>query len=635
MNYLKRLGKISLLAILSCYLLICCCPLRATAQADSIPAAHKKRWFSSFTRYVDSMMNRRFRDSVLKDISRHNDPPPVADDGRMTRSEQGFLPHNGRTVRRIHFRKVKVFGPRNINDTAFTTSMKLIHLANKLHFDSQEWAIRQMLFFRENDTVNAYAFADNERYLRNRPFLQDARIVTLETASQDTVDVLVITKDVFEYGFDLRELAPSGVGARISNDNLFGAAQGVQFGFRWKSSYSRPWGTEARYTKYNLLGSFIDVSVGYTHLNTNSQLDTGVYEGSYYIKLDRPLYRSSAKITGGLSLARNFSIRVWGEPDSLWRNYAYKLVDVWSGWNFRNRFGSDGHFDNKPNVALLFRYSNIAFDEKPNQEKYVNDPLYNDRHYYLGQLAVFKQDFFKSHRFFGFGRTEDIPYGYSAALSVGRENWMDRRRLYTGIEGQKYWPTLHNGLLSVNVGVGGFWQGSTSEDLVIHTNVSYFSRLMQMGKKWNWREFVYIDYLGTPNNYFYRPLSLNRDFGYGFWGWRRTKINGYHRLLVRSESVLYSPWKVYGFKFNFVGTVEAGQVSYQNHYLLKNPVYTGLGLAVRIKNENLSLNTLQLSAAYYPRKTEGIGNLFFEITTIVDFRFDIYGLKAPAFLRFQ
>ncbi len=179
--------------------------------------------------------------------------------------------------------------------------MKLIHLANKLHFDSQEWVIRQMLFFRPNDTVNAYAFAENERYLRNRPFIQDARIITLETASQDTVDVLVITKDVFEYSFDLRELAPSGVGAKISNDNLFGAAQGVQFGFRWKSSYSRPWGTEARYTKYNLLGSFVDVTVGYTHLNTNSQLDTGVYEGSYYIRMERPLYRSSAKITGGLS----------------------------------------------------------------------------------------------------------------------------------------------------------------------------------------------------------------------------------------------------------------------------------------------------------------------------------------------
>ncbi len=222
-------------------------------------------------------------------------------------------------------------------------------------------------------------------------------------------------------------------------------------------------------------------------------------------------------------------------------------------------------------------------------------------------------------------------------MSVGRENWDDRRRLYTGIEGQKYWPTLHNGLLSVNVGVGGFWQGSTSEDLVIHSNVSYYSRLMDMGKKrkWFWREFIYLDYLGSPNNFFYRPLSLNRDFGYGFWGWRRTKINGYHRLLARSESVLYSPWKVYGFKFNFVGTLEAGQVSYQNHYLLKNPIYTGLGLAVRVKNENLSLNTLQLSAAYYPRKTPGVGNLFFEITTIVDFRFDIYGLKAPSFLRFQ
>ncbi|WP_346316052.1 hypothetical protein [Chitinophaga sp. YIM B06452] len=629
---LKGLGKITVLVTLSCYLILCCLPQCALAQKkDTIPA-QGKRWFSKLNTYVDSLKSRRYRDSVLSRISRHNDPPPSTDDSSMTRSEQGFLPYSGKAIRRIHYRKVATFGPRNINDTTFSTSMRLIHIANRLHFDSQEWVIRQNLFFREKDTINAYELADNERYLRNRPFIQDARIHAIQTVWPDSVDILVVTKDVFEYGVDLRKLTPTSVAAKVSNNNLFGAGQGAQVGFRWDKDYSRPWGTEAQYTKYNLLGSFMDVTIGYSELNPGMPLDTGVYEGSYYLRLERPLYRTSAKIAGGLTLAKNYSVNIWSYPDTVYRDYMYKLFDGWIGYNFRNRFGNDGHFDNKFNMALLFRYSNIAFDKRPDQEMYKDDPIYNNRHYYLGQFKLFKQDFFKAHHFFGFGRTEDIPYGYNASLSMGWENWVGRKRFYTGLEGQKFWHTRRNGLLSLAAGISSFWQAGVSEDMVIHANASYYSRLMSVGRKSAIRQFVTLDYLGNPNNYFYRPLNINME--QGIWGFKRSVINGFHRLVARSETVYYSPWKIYGFKFNFFGSIEAAQLSHEKSYLVENPVYTGFGLGVRIRNENLSLNTLKAGVYYYPKTPDRVPGLYFELTTVTDLRFDIYGLKAPSFLSF-
>lgn len=550
----------------------------------------------------------------------------------MIRSEQSFLPHVGKTIRHVSYRRVKVFGPGNINDTTFTTSMKLIHLANRLHFDSEEWLIRQSLFFREQDTLNAYELADNERYLRSRPFIQDARIVVTETGSPDSVDITVVTKDVFEYGADLSELSAKSVSARMFNNNLFGAGQGVMFGFRWNNAFSRPWGTEARYSKYNILGTFIDASIGYTTLNNQMPLDSGVYEGSYYLQVDRPLFRNSTKFAGGLGISSNYSINVYGMPDSTFRDYGYKVIDVWTGYNFRNRYGKDGRFDNRPNLALLFRYYNLLFENRPKQEIYVRDPIYNDHHYYLGQFLVFKQDYFKAHQFFGFGRTEDIPYGYSAALSAGWENWTGRKRFYTGIEAQKYWHTHLNGILSIGAGVGSFWQQWVSEDMVIRANASYYSKLMRLWKG-HWRQFVTIDYLGNPNNYFYRPLNINME--YGLWGFKQTKISGYHRLNLRSETVFYSPLKIYGFKFNFFGSIQASQVSWKESYLLENPVYTGYGLGVRVKNENLPLNTFKLGAYYYPDVPPGMRNFYFEVTTIVDFRFDVFAMKAPSFLLFR
>lgn len=628
---MKQAEKISIaIALISCYLTLFAAP-QACAQSDTIPR-QGKRWFKKFNAYVDSLKNRRFRDSVLFKLSRHNDPPPSIDDSSMIRSEQGFLPYTGKVIRHVYYRKIKVFGPRNINDTTFTTSMKLIHFANRLHFDSEEWVIRQALFFRNKDTVNAYELADNERYLRNRPFIQDARIRVLETPYSDSVDIQVVTKDIFEYGADLSELSPTAAALRVSNTNLFGAGQALMAGFRWNNSWSRQLGTEARYTKYNLMGTFMDVSLGYTTLNNQQPMDTGVYEGSYYLQITRPLYRNSAKVAGGLSIAKNFSINVLGPPrDSLYRDYAYKALDVWGGYSFRNRYTKDGHFDDRPNLALLFRYYNLHFDKKPDQEIYIKDPIYNDRHYYLGQFLIFKQDFFKSRQFFGFGRTEDIPYGYSAGLSAGWENWTGRKRFYTGLEAEKYWHTKFNGLLSAAIGVSSFWQRNVSEDAVIHANVSYYSKLMRL-RSWQWRQFTSVDYLGNPNNYFYKPLGINLENG--IWGFRHTRINGYHRLNVRSESVFYSNWKVYGFKFNWFASIEASQLSHKENFLLKNPVYTGFGLGLRIRNENLNLNTLKLASYFYPNPPPGARRLFLEVTTVVDFRFDIFAMRAPSFLRF-
>ena len=209
---------------------------------------------------------------------------------------------------------------------------------------------------------------------------------------------------------------------------------------------------------------------------------------------------------------------------------------------------------------------------------------------------------------------------------------MDRKRLYTAFEVQKYWLTRLQGLLSVNVGLGSFWQDNVSEDMVIHANASYYSKLMRFWKG-HWRLFLSGDYLGNPNNYFYKPLNVNMEAG--IWGFRRTLVNGYHRLNLRTESIFYSPWKVYGFKFNFFASVEASQLSEQKQYLVENPVYTGIGLGVRVRNENLALNTLKLAGYYYPRSPRPMGPFYFEITTVVDFRFDIYGMRAPSFLQFR
>lgn len=579
----------------------------------------------------DSLRNKQYRDSLIRKVTRQNVPEPIPDSS-IIKSEQYFKPFAGKVIRDIYYRKVNVFGPSNIKDTSFSTSMRLVHLANRLHYSSEEWVIRQSLFFRQHDTINPYEMSDNERYLRNRPFIQDARLYIINTgASPDSVDLLVVTKDVFEYGIDVSEVSTSAVRNSISNNNVFGAGQGLRVGLSWRSNNNPPWGSELRYTKYNLLGSFMDISAGYTLLNNYTPLDTGIYEGAYYLSANRPLYKEGASWVGGLNLSSNQSINIFNKPDTLYRDYRYGVIDIWGGYNFlkQDKRDPDSH---SPNMAVLVRHYNQIFTKRPSQEIYKLDPVYNNHRYYLAQVIAYRQEFFKTDHFFGYGRTEDIPLGYNTSFTSGWETWKGRTRGYAGLEGEKFWVTRGKGIFYTIAGVSTFFQNGMSEDAVIHLRLEYYSRLLnfRLGK---FRQFFYFDYLGNPNNYFYRPLGINYDAG--VWGFRDTKLTGYQRLNVRSETVYYSPLKVFGFKFNFFTSIQASQLTVNSNNLFKNPIYSGFGIGCRIRNENLPLNTLKFSANYYPNAPFPTKPLYFEATTTVDFRFNIFAIRAPAFLQFR
>jgi hypothetical protein len=359
-------------------------------------------------------------------------------------------------------------------------------------------------------------------------------------------------------------------------------------------------------------------------------LDSGVYEGAYYISLNRPLYRNAANWVGGIDLSRHYSINNFGRTDTFYRDYRYQVIDVWGGYNFLKQDDRNG--SRRPNLAFLVRHNNLFFTEPPKQEMFKLNPVYNDRRFYLAEAIVFKQDFFKAHQFFGFGRTEDIPLGYSASISAGWQSWNHRRRAYTGLEAQKFWTTRLQGIINANVGISTFWLDNVAEDPVIHVKVEYYSRLFKIRKD-VFRQFTSIDYLGNVNPYLYRPLDANNENG--VWGYRGTLMNGYQRLNLRSETVYYSPLKILGFKFNFFTSVQASQLTSNNNNIFKNPIYTGIGFGFRVKNENLAINTIKVSGNYYPNPPAPVKPFFLEITTIIDFRFDIYALRAPAFLNFR
>jgi hypothetical protein len=290
-------------------------------SSDTVPQNKTPKKRSSITRYLNIITDQQQRDSLFSKLSRTNAPIPVMSDSAIWKNrEHSFDVYGGKQIRYVYYNQLKVFGT-TIEDTSVVQS-KLVRFANKLHYNTRTWVIKQSLFFREGDTVNAYKLVDNERYLRRLPFIQDARIYVINSyENNDSIDIVVLTKDVFEYGGSLSSLNGTKVAANIYNTNLLGAGQRVGLGFSWDNQYSPQWRTGANYTKYNLGGSFADVSFGYTMLNDKPDVDTGQYENSAYLNINRPLYSTWATLTGGLTLSTNKSVNIFSLPDSQYRNY--------------------------------------------------------------------------------------------------------------------------------------------------------------------------------------------------------------------------------------------------------------------------------------------------------------------------
>ena len=219
--------------------------IAASAQADSLKA-----------RIRDSKISQRVIDNFTRD----------QDTTTNTKSESPFMRYDGKIIRRIVIQHIGF--EKSIYDTARTFRNRVIKVANSLHTTTRESVIRDNLFIRENKPLNPYKVADNERYLRDLDFILDSKIVVRSVKGKpDSVDVFVITRDVFSL---------SGIGSAKSWDeftaglyeaNLLGMGQRVQVDAAFEGGRTPFTGFRVLYRKSSIGGTLINGTVGFTQID--------------------------------------------------------------------------------------------------------------------------------------------------------------------------------------------------------------------------------------------------------------------------------------------------------------------------------------------------------------------------------
>jgi hypothetical protein len=242
--------------------------------------------------------------------------------------------------------------------------------------------------------------------------------------------------------------------------------------------------------------------------------------------------------------------------------------------------------------------------------RYTNNNVFDhpiilpDSYHYLQQYRMFLgsasfsvQKFYKANLIYGYGRTEDIPHGGLFNVTLGKEINEFKKRTYFGTSFSIGESIKNLGYLFGSAGFSAFFNQGRTEQGMLLLRINLASNLSFLGK-YRMRNFVIADYTRGFDRYTDEYLVFN--CADGFSGFGNDSVGGTQRLSIGLESVLFSPVDFYGFRFALFGFANLGFLFGTNEFVGSGDLLSAIGLGIRIRNDNLVLNTLQVRFAFYP-----------------------------------
>src|ERR1700754_1628676 len=562
-----------------------------------------------------------FRNSITK-----GRPDSIAIAAALnTKSESPFKPYEGKVIRHIFIRGYGF--EQTFTDTARRLQYFGTKVLNRLHRKTRDWVIRNNLFIKENTPVNAYKLADNERVIRNLNFIQDARILVTFVPETDSVDLVVVVKDLFTIGGAIGSLGypPFSIRGNVSEANFLGMGQRIQGGVNFEQNRDPNFGPQLLYSKNNIGGSFVNATASYTKINGDLYPGTPD-ETAWFVRLDRPLYAPYAHLAGGFYIGHFENFNVYHNVDSVFYKYSYHTHDGWIGWNLGSeRFLSNTSVRDRKFVAV--RYFRNDFDSVPKQIGKDNFNFrFNSREAALASFTFFRQDFYKTNYIYGFGTTEDIPKGYNVAFTGGWYKQLYLTRPYVGVDANEFVVTKRGAFVQFFLRSGTFVRKGKIEDASTLIGASYYSPLFVFNAV-KIRQYINFSYTRQFNRLGIDPLTLNNVFGLRYFSGDSTF--GSQRMTLHSETTFFLNYKFLGFKFAPFAFGDLSFLTPEKGTFDKSSLYHGIGAGIRARNENLVFNTIELRMVYFPRKTMQNNSFKIMFSTGIQFRYNNTYVRQP------
>jgi len=593
-------------------------------------ANYKKR--KDYENYVNNRYVRRLWDEIyLENPERFVD----YDTTFLIKSENPYAAYEGKIIRNIYIKKEKVFS-EDVVDTVYVKKVLWIEkVSESLHEKTKTFVIRDNLFIKHDSVVDQNRLADNERLLRTLPYMHDARIFVKKVRhSKDSVDIEVLVQDLWSIG---GSFVPNDVNYyqwKLYDENFLGMGQSLTYKGQYRSTLAIPLASEITYMKNNVLGTFINPYFRYSELNGGVRLgrqdETSITVGAL-----RPIYMPTARLAGGYFYSNNWSINTRGDVDTSFYSYKYNVHDIWGGITFSGfkTTGDDYDIISRQNRSRLFlsaRYFNCQFERQPNQEIALRSPQYNNSNFSLGQATYFRYDYYKTRYIYGFGRTEDIPYGYSYIINSGVQETLSSLRYYIGVATFNSWKTKQGDFFFLDLRTSAFYNNTNHvQDLFVKGEGTFMTKIHKIGR-WKSRYYVTLNYAKIIKPQFNSGLNIN-DLN-GLQQFYAPSLLGYQTSSFSVMTNMFPRFRLFGFRFAFVLLAQVAQVGTETEFLYNNKLYSGFAAGFRTKNENLVFDELDLRFYFFPNAPEEVSTFKIVTSTTPRLRINLRGIDAPSII---
>jgi hypothetical protein len=363
-------------------------------------------------------------------------------------------------IDKIEIVRKDIFDTTKVEDRHFLGSV-----VNGLHVLTREEVVRRELLFIEGDVLDETVLQESARNLRALGYLGDVTISSYAISETSAV-VAVVTQD--RWSIDVLPAYKQEGGATaqrytLKDDNFLGGGHSLSLSYSYRTDRPSPHGTEVVLRERNLFG---------TRLQALLQQRNGWDQQRTAVGLEQAYYSDRTPWAGGISAEFGRQKQVFYRDGMLTYDEETER-QMQSGW-LSMSFGSRALV--RPAIGYLRIRTNCI-----GPRIYDNLDLVTISTSYLDRAFVERSNLNSS------GRTEDMPLGFWAGVTLGRNF------LAQGVPAPLYVAgvTLQHAMLLTdrfymgwNASFQGYWGGSRKEEATVsvlllhHLKISAFQTLV-------------------------------------------------------------------------------------------------------------------------------------------------------------
>ena len=548
--------------------------------------------------------------------------------------KQDYSSFEGKIIRHIKIESHDPFG-FSFTDSTENANSWIEKTGNKLHIRSKDFAIKNLLIFKEDKPLDSLLINESKRLIRSQSFIRSVEInVKHIEKSPDSVDVYITTLDFWSLMPEV-SLSKSKMKLQLNEKNYLGYGHGFKIGVKNRFSDGKLV-SNLLYTIPNIKNTYIGTSIGH-----ENDLD-GFY--NKHFSATRPFYSPYTKWAAGIYVDEQYKeVLPNSSTEFIDQNLKYQSQDVWAGYSIQ-LFKGQSERERTANIISAFRVLHKDYLEKPSIE-YDSINYFSKETFYFGSIGISSRQFLEDRYIFRDGIIETVPIGDIYSITIGNQYKNQQSRLYLGAKvahGDYYaW-----GYLSATFEYGTFLNKSKPEQTAFSFSANYFTNLISLGTRWKMRQFIKpqiligknrlsspadrltIDETDKFEDFYHDEERLKNIIGIpGF----KSGLLGTTKYVLSLRTQFYPPWEIIGFRFNPYLDINAGMLGDENTQLNNTKLYSSFGVGLIIRNDYLVFNSIQLSLSYYP-DIPGQGNNIFKTNALnsKDFGLQGFELEKPA-----